>query len=104
MPSFFMRLYRVDGLSPSAAAAPFGPLGRVQEAILFGDLLQPPVVQLLARVHHELAIVRVQMLHLELQGLEVLIAFGWKTADVAKPVVDEHSALDEVHLVEGKAR
>ena len=44
-----------------------------------------------------------QVLHPELQGLEALLPVRGNAAEVAKPVVDVHDAVVEVHLVEREA-
>ena len=54
-------------------------------------------------VQHALAVVRVQVLDPELEGLQALLRVRGNAADVAKPVVDEDGALAEVHLVEREA-
>ena len=43
-----------------------------------------PVVQLLALLQHALAVVGMQVLHPELEGLEALLALRGNAADVAK--------------------
>ena len=94
------------GVAPGDAGHvmdPLLPMGRMQEAVLDVEPLQPPVVHLLALVHHAFAVVGMQMLDPELQGLEALFPVRGNTADVAKPVVDEGDALAEVHLVEREA-
>ena len=83
---------------------PLLPTGRMQEAILDGEPVQRPVVQLLARVHHARAVVGMQMLHPELQGLETVFPVRRKTAEVAKAGRRRTRRLAEVHLVEREAR
>ena len=102
-----VRLDRASGGVARGDAAdvlePLLPLARRQVAILEEEPLQPPVVQLLAHVHHAGAVVGMQMLHPELQGLEPLLPVGGDAAEVAKAVVDVDGACAEVHLVEGEA-
>ena len=62
-----------------------------------------PVVQLLAQLHDPLAVLRVQVLRPELQGLETLLPFRGNTADVAKPVVQHDGEGVQIDLVEREA-
>jgi len=76
---------------------------RMVVAILDVEALEPAFVQLPPLVEDALAVVRMQMLHPELEGLEALQRLRGDAADVAKPVVDEDGAIGEVHLVEPEA-
>ena len=62
-----------------------------------------PSCRLLAQVQHALAVVGMQVLHPELQGLEALLPVRGNAAEVAEPVVDVDDASAEVHLVEREA-
>ena len=77
------------GVAPGDTAHvmdPLLPLGRMQVAILDRDPVEPPLVQLLTLVQHPLAVVRMQMLHPELQGLEALQLVRGNAADLAETV------------------
>ena len=98
-------------LFPAGVASPdaghvVNPLlaaGRVQVAVLHGEPLQPALVQLLAPLQHELAVVRMQVLHPELEDAEALRHVRGNATDLGEAVVDEDGTRAEVDLVEAEA-
>ena len=78
---------------------PLLPLGRMQIPILDREMLGLPVVHLLALVHKELAVVRMQMVHVELQRLEARVLARGNTAELLNSIVHEAGAFTIVHFV-----
>ena len=76
---------------------------RVLKAILGGERCQLAAMKPPAQLQHRLAVVWMQVLQPELQGLEAQLSFDGQTADLAKPIVDAGDAGLQVDLVERQA-
>ncbi len=72
----------------------------MHEAVLDREPVDPAAVHRLAQVEHAPAIVRMQVLHPEVQDPEFRFAFRGHAADVAESVVDMGGAPGQVHLIE----
>ena len=77
----------------------FPPL-RVQVPVLDSDLLQPPVVQLVAQLEEAGTVVGVDALEEELDLLEAVLVLRRQSEQVQQPGIEVGGALFVVHLVE----